>query len=166
MANTWTFRSVLALAQGTDASTRIGNQIMLKEIQFSIQMKPLAASASTEGCTMRFVVYRNREANGAVPTVTDVFVVDNVMSLRASPFLPKFDLLYDKVTAGIKTTATTAGPPTITQFTIPINKRIDYTGSGGTITSLLKDDYGYGMVCSDPTSCSMEIKTKLVFTDV
>jgi len=166
MANTWTFASVLALAQGTDASTRIGNQIYLKEIQFSIQMKPLVTQP-VSGCTMRFVVYHNREANGAVPAAADVWASStSIQSLRSSPNIPKIDLLYDKVTAGVFTSATTSGPPMISQFTIPIGRRIDYTGSGATITAVLKDDYGYAMICSDANSCNMEIKYKLVFTDV
>jgi len=166
MANTWTFGSFLLMAQGTDASTRVGNKIFVKSVTVSMQMKP-QVGMPVSGCTMRFVVYHNKDSLGALPAaVGDLWQTPGIDTLRYTPYLSKYNLLFDQITSGVMTSATTSGPPSIKQITFPINKLIEYKSNLGTIADLLNDDYGYAMICSDASSCNMELRWKVNYTDV
>jgi len=166
MAATWAFTSLLGpIVVGTGATQRIGNKIFVKRIEFSLLMVPQTTQPAT-GCVSRFVVYHNKETRGSLPAALDLFTAATVDALRSTPKKPALTLMKDFTTTGVVMGSAGAGPPLLQRFAVRVNKRIDYTGTGGgTATDLLKDDYGFGMICSAPTACNMTFNAKIVFAD-
>jgi len=142
---------------------------MIKRIEFSTSMSPVAPQPNLAGCNMRFVVYQNKECRGSLITQAQVFKSNTVETLRETVQKPSVTLLRDTVSAGIASSATTAGPKSIVQFTVPVNKRVDYVSSSGppgVVADLLKIDIGYGMICDVPLACTMTIAAKVIYVDL
>lgn len=175
-ATSWAYATLMALQQGTNASQRIGNKIYAKGIQLMVQMYvSTPQTAPVFGNTCRMIAYHNKEANGALPGASpSIFLTDSFMSLRNSATYPKFDVLKDEVHNFMPTssngntgtpTPITASAPHILRWYIPINRVIQYQSNAGTISDLLKDDYGVGIICNAGTSCSFDMRYKLLFSD-
>jgi len=171
MPTTWTFASVIfPIVLGQNASQRIGNKIFVKSIQFSWRMSPLAPQPNAGGCIMRMIVYHNKECRGSLITVADLFASTDIGALRSTTKQPACSILKDITSTGVSTGGgTTSGPQTLTMFSVKVNKRIDFVGSTlttGAIADLLKDDYGFGMICDVAAACNMQGNIKVIYTDL
>lgn len=169
--NTWTFYDPLGpITQGTAQGTRIGNQIFLDSLDVYVQLKAdTITNVDVRGTICRVIVYHQREAQGGLPSATEIFDQNAYDAMRTLDYFPKrATILWDKLhtmtpliaatTTGTTTTTTSAGPKFWTQFKIPVKKIIQYTGNGGTIADIAQDAYGVG-VCADAAGCCAAVVT-------
>lgn len=117
------------LANGSDASTRIGRKIIMTSLYFRTVVQ--LATTSTGGAAFRIVVVYDKQSNAAAPAVTDVFVADNFRSPNNLSNRDRFVTLCDVVTDQIGTGTNYSGNVTIYK---KINLETMFNaGSAGTI---------------------------------
>lgn len=168
----WGYVTLCALAQGTGATNRMGNKIFLKRIIIHMRMDCQTTSASTTGPTCRTVLYCNKEAKGALPAaVPSIFATDGITAVRSTPHLPQYDVLRDDmhnfpVYQSSGTTSVQSSRSHTIRWDVPVYKVIDYQSNAGTISDLLKRDYGLALIASAATSCGYVLNAKLLFSDV
>lgn len=166
----WQINSFLpTIVQGTDSNTRIGDKIFLKQINIAFTMKPVA-TLPLSGSQCRFILYHNKQCNGVQVAATTIFAANgSIDSPRNIPKKHQVSLLRDQIHQMIVTASTGAtnatGPTRTMRFVIYPKKRIEYTGASGAIADILKDDYGYGFMCSDLLACEVDIHFQVLFTD-
>lgn len=181
MAATWTFFSALTsnltsgsvagLVPGTGAFNRLGNKILLKSITYTIFITPTATAGMADGCTCRVVLYHNTEASGTAPTGLTMFTTDTVYANRNVDYLSKMSLQRDMVHSMVALsnnagTVNTVGPGKLFKVTVYPNKVIDFTNTTGSISDLLKHDYGIGFCATESTGCNMICNMQTIFTDL
>jgi hypothetical protein len=72
----WSISPLLnGVAEGTTPSTRIGRKITLKSIQLVWTAR--FPTAATGGCTLRFRIVYDKQANGAAPSAISIFQADS-----------------------------------------------------------------------------------------
>ena len=72
----WSISPLLnGVAEGTTPSTRIGRKITLKSIQLVWTAR--FPNAATGGCTLRFRIVYDKQANGAAPSAISMFQTDS-----------------------------------------------------------------------------------------
>lgn len=170
---TWALDSFLGqIINGTGPSNRTGNKIMLKSFEVFIQILPQVAAGMSNGTACRFIMWHNKETNGALLTAGTLFPVTNsITAVRNSASLPKVSVLRDEyhtmVVTGTDSTGAvkTVGPIKVIHWKVFPNKVIDYTGTGGGVADLLKHDYGIGYIATSATCCNIQYTLKMVFTD-
>ena len=75
-ATSWSVSPLLnGVAEGTTPSTRIGRKITLKSIQLVWTAR--FPTAATGGCTLRFRIVYDKQANGAAPSAISMFQTDS-----------------------------------------------------------------------------------------
>lgn len=173
VGTSWAFFSALSgITQGTTASTRLGNKITLQSIRFTVFINTSPQDNVGTPALCRCVLYHNKMANGAVPSVYQVFDQDNMIANRAQTKLPQFSILRDYThtftpTAFDPTANKFAyGPPTKFVWTLYPKKVLDFSGNTGTIADLFKDDYGFACSATGSTAiCDMIVTAQVIFTD-
>lgn len=98
---------ITLLAQGAGASQRIGRRIFLKSILIRYLVSFAATSAGSG--SMRFLMFYDKQANAAVPTVTDVLLSDSFLSpnniSNRDRFVTIADFYSDVISGGTGTQA-------------------------------------------------------------
>jgi len=93
---------LLTIAQGTDASGRIGRKITVKSLLFRFAIK--LGTTSTFGAPVRILIVYDRQANATAPAITDVLTVDDFFSpnnlSNRDRFVTIFDNITDPISAG------------------------------------------------------------------
>lgn len=170
--NSTTGSDTNGLKSGSTATTRVGLKVLVKRINFTVTMTPLFPGGMTDGCFCRFVVYHNKDANGAVPTGTTMFLTDTVGSNRAVEYFPKLSLVKDfghtmvAYSAVVASTPLSVGPVKMFKFSIFPNKVIEFTADTGVIASVLNNDYGIGVCATESAACNIVCNSQVIFTDV
>lgn len=109
------------LVKGTDYSDRTGRRINIKSIQIRAQIYPNTGTSSGTaiGNTVRFFLVVDKQSNGTLPNLSDIFNTDstaaftepNIYSQRILNYRERFEVLIDElipfdgytVTAGVTT---------------------------------------------------------------
>lgn len=175
ITSSWVFVSAVGgITQGTTASTRLGNKIRIKSIEWIFQIAP-TVGAPKNGTMCRLIIYRNNEAVGIDITATTLFVsgtANSITAMRNQTLLPRATILRDKMMTMLATssnaadaTATTIGPKTVVRFKIFPNKVLDFQSNAGTISDLFKYDYGFGIIADGNSCCSYYATQQVVWTD-
>jgi hypothetical protein len=123
-----------ALAQGTGSSQRMGQSVKVVGIEFRFTLYLAAAGTSS---TTRLILFRDSQANAALPTVTQVFPVD-VTAPRVVAYLDRFHIDREEVM-----TLTTSGDNAVHRtFTFNKSFHIDFnTANLGTIADIVTNSY-------------------------
>lgn len=173
-ARAWTFNSALiGITPGNTASTRIGNKIRVTAIHFTVMIEPLLAGSTTitnGGCVCRFIIYHNKQTNGTLVTGDQMFVTDTLLANRNVDYLSKLSVLKDVtypmyISAADSTGTRATGPPIVFKCSIYPNKVIDYVANTAAISSIMKDDYGFGFSSDSDTACQLNLNVQTVYTD-
>lgn len=170
LSNTWGFSSACGvLSQGYTASQRIGEKVRIKRIELYFTVFPAVDAAMADGALCRFIVYHNKRANGAVPTGTDMFVIDAQHALRNSTKLGQLSILREYnhslvMYSNNAGAAVSSGPAVQWKWTIYPKKTLQFQENNGSVADLFMDDYGVGYI-GETNCCLARITGKLVFTD-
>jgi len=167
----WQFESALDnITQGTTASTRLGNKIMLHKIEYCIGIY-INAAVDVMGARAKVCVYHNKEAVGAVPSYGMMFLSNDIFSLRATPQQPRMTIMKEAEQSFVNTTATSAGasvtwgPYSCFKLVVYPKKLIVMSGNTGTVADILKDDYGLAYASTHDTAVKIFWNRKITFSD-
>jgi len=160
---------VASLQQGTSASQRIGNKIMVHKIEWCITMVPLVTMPAA-GCVSRFAIVHNKETVGTTITGTDVFLSATFDTLKNTANQPRYTVLRDQnhsmvVTGMNGATQAAVGPIASIKLTIFPKKIVSFNGNTGGNGDLLKDNWSLLSICSNPNACNMQGTWKMTFSD-
>lgn len=155
------------IQQGTANYNRIGSKIYVRSIEYRFIIKPTGGAGMdlTGGNNCRFIVYHNKQTNGAQVTGAQLFFDNTVTSVRNGDNLKQFSVLRDTIMSMVPTSATTIGPAFPVVGSIRVMKMFDFGNNGGTITDLIKDDYGFAMIADKATCCEIYGSYNVHFTD-
>lgn len=84
------------IANGTDASTRIGRKAIMKTILLRVNFS--MAATSTRGGAFRILVVYDKQTNAAAPAITDILVTDNFNSANNLSNRDRFVTIFDQIT--------------------------------------------------------------------
>lgn len=173
MDASWHFFSLVnSIQQGVALEQRVGNQIYLRYIQFSILFEGDGDSL-TNGMICRYCVIRTNEANGVMPGATAVFAngptgTATFASLRRYDTKNKYTTLLDKQHATVNTTATTHNPNGVIHGYVGINRKLNYTGTTNNAAggNLLEQDYFFAICASVASCCKAHLYWRVVYNDM
>ena len=165
-AATWTTPQLLnGLANGSDASTRVGRKVTLKSVL--VRASVALAPTSVGGSPIRILVVYDKQANATAPAVTDILLADAFTSQNNLSNRDRFVTVFDQVT-----------DPLSVQNNFSVNqvmfKRINMetmfnAGSAGTIGDITSGSLyllfaqNSGITVAAPT---MIYRTRVRYTDV
>lgn len=159
--------SFVKIAQGTTKNTRIGNKISVCNWNLH-GVVTLPEAATQVGETMRIIVGIDKQANGAVPNVTDVLEVAEYDSFRAMDSVDRFKILKDKwVTLNIAVASATAGSVNrhfklgFKHLSLPIH----YSSTAGAITELRSNSL-FVLVIGQIGNCTIDCQSRVKFYDL
>ncbi len=141
-------------AQGSIDSTRNGNQITLKMLEFQAFIVIASAANSSQ---VRVMLVQDKQTNGAGFAVDDVLEsVTNLLSLispKESDNKKRFNLLFDKVFVlnrpGISSVQSNVRH---IKFRKKLNMKIQYNGTGTTIAALRSNSLALLVISNEPTN--------------
>lgn len=171
--NVWAFYSALeGLQQGTGASDRLGNRVFVTAIHYVIQFDCDNTVVPVENVFCEYLVYHNRAAGGGLPNGTDIWLFNQTSSPRNMAKTKQLTLeaygTHNMPVAGGKTgtVADLNNGQGLARFSIFPKKQITYTSNSGTISDLLKDDYGFAICCnSNVGACRYRVFSTMEYTD-
>lgn len=175
MNATWTFNSFFTNALnantiqiGTSSSDRIGSKIFVKSIEYRFIVKPTGGGGmdTSGGNTCRFIVFHDRQTNGALISPLTVFRADNVNTMRNQDQLKRAFVKRDMLMTMISTSSTTVGPTYPIVGKLAVNKTFTYISNTDSIASLLTDNYGFGFIADAGLCCEIYGEYIVHFTDV
>lgn len=95
MNTTTTMTLLNGMQQGPGASQRVGQTITLRSLE--IRGYCAADTQAVNGQIVRYLVFLDRQANGAVPAAaTDILSTNNVAGMRALTYRKRFKIILDK----------------------------------------------------------------------
>jgi len=164
--------NTLLVGQGTaSTSSRIGNKIFLKNVEFAMDAKQQNSLIVPQQCIRLMLVY-DKQANGAAPVIGDILESSDFLSQYTYDKRERFVILMDKCyTLGYqdKTNFWGTGNPIVEdRRTIRINRPTIYSGSTTAITdittgSLWLVNVGTG---TSPTAATVDYRIRVAYTDV
>lgn len=90
--------SINKIPQGTGESERIGRKCTIKKVRWKylveLPEKQQAVPVSNDTC--RVILYLDKQANGAAPTVLDILQTRDILSFRNLANQMRFEILMDK----------------------------------------------------------------------
>lgn len=91
-----TNRLLNTIANGTDASSRIGRKITIKSllVRFSVSLQ----ATSTGGSPVRILVVYDKQANAVAPAITDILLTDAFTSQNNLSNRDRFVTIFDNIT--------------------------------------------------------------------
>lgn len=147
-----TTQTVLVIPEGFGESDRIGRKITVNKVLIRLFYKlgaGVSAGAAHDCC--RFVVYLDKQANGAAATWLDIFKDASYLSFRNLANTSRFRILYDKITThnataawGNGTTNSTVAKGKCVSIIIPMSIVILYnaTAQTGALTTIESNNIG------------------------
>lgn len=127
------------LMAGVAFNERIGRHIILKHLEFRLEVRAPINTAAFHGTATRVVVIYDRECIGGdtVPAVTDVFRADDIVSMRAPDSYDRFQIISDETfnqpPPGVS--GTTVIAPYYYHKFVKIPHPATYIKDGGALTS-------------------------------
>lgn len=90
--------ALVRLPQGDKSDQRIGKLAFLRQISFDMKSRADAGSLITEpNITLRFIILKDKQCNGAAPTISDVFQdTTDFNSMLKVDNEARFKILWDK----------------------------------------------------------------------
>lgn len=129
------------LQQGVAFNEHIGRHINLKHLEFRLEIRaPINVTGGFNGTSSRVVVVYDREciAGDTVPSVTDIFRADDIVSMRAPDSYDRFQIMSDEYINPANTGVDSGGSDIVPYYYhkfIKIPHPTTYVKEGGALTS-------------------------------
>lgn len=117
------------VAVGDDGVSRDGRKVLFKKILVRALYRASTAGAGL----MRFIVFYDKQANGAVPAITDVLTEDHFLSTNNLGNVERFVILKDWITRAYTADGPEAGADV---HSISTQMETLYSGTTSAITSI------------------------------
>lgn len=122
------FQHLNPCAQGTASSERVGRKILMK----SVQWRGIFHTSNSEPASQhRVVVIYDKQPNGALPSVSDVFSGGTFVSPMNLVYADRFVVVHDEITDSSQSSALNISDKRFTK----VNLEALYSGTGGTISA-------------------------------
>lgn len=137
---TATVVSIFNADQGTAPNEHVGRSVKVASLEYNFQV---SAAATTAGASaIRLAIVYDRQPNAALPTTTDVWVTDEIETMKNRNNKKRFKILVDQKLEGI---SATAGPASLynsgyRRFRVPLETEYNNT-NGGTIADITTGSY-------------------------
>lgn len=163
---TWTAPQLLnGLANGSDASTRIGRKVTLKSVL--VRASVALAPTSVGGSPIRILVVYDKQANATAPAVTDILLADAFTSQNNLSNRDRFVTIFDQVTTPVSVQNNFSNEHTMFKR---INMETMFNaGSAGTVGDITSGSV-YLLFCQNSgisvAAPTMIYRTRVRYTDV
>ncbi len=164
--------SLLLIAQGLTAITRIGRRIIVRSLHWHINLTLGNQTDPTKTSdVVRIILYVDRQANGATIAVLDFLESATFLSFRNLSNSKRFRVLMDK--SFIMQASAFAGNGTANDsgrvvkqhhFNTRLNLKVEYSAGGGAITELESNNIGV-LAISEAGLTTLTSKIRVRFTD-
>lgn len=165
--------SINLIPQGTTESTRIGRKCTLKAINFRgvLLLNETAATVLTSPQTVRIMLVKDAQCNGAAPTVTGVLETADYLSYNNLANKSRFHTLFDKsIQLNVQGAAGngTANDSAARRYPVSFYKRcnidLEFDNTTGAITEIRSNNLFLLIIASDNVaSTSLDSKVRLRF---
>ncbi len=141
LSGAWQISLLNGLLQGTNSSQRMGQSVKVIGVEFRYTLANNAAA--TLPVNVRVVLARDKQANTAAPTFTNIYPVD-VTAPRVVGYLERFTLDVEECTTldNVGTQGIYRSHVFRDQWHIQFN-----SGNAGTIADIVTNSYYIGYVC-------------------
>lgn len=128
--NAWQYALLNPVSQGTTPNTRIGQSI--KTVGLEFRFNAFINAASTASQTIRIMIFKDKQPNGANPGVADVYPAGS-LTPRVVGYLDRFQIMFERtyVLNTVNTTIITEAYIETMGFHVEFN-----TGNAGTIADI------------------------------
>lgn len=143
--------SLVLIPQGVTESTRVGRKCTLKKLSLKgqISMGSITTIGDTEN-QVRFIIYLDKQCNGATAAVTDILESASVNSFRNLANSGRFQVLKDfKHVLMPRSCFAGASVPTVVKIScnLNLNLPIEYSSTTGALTEIRSNNIGILSVC-------------------
>lgn len=161
--------SLFQIVQGTTKNNRIGNKVFVTHIRAKMN---LILSSSTYADQIRWILYKDNQANGAAATVAQILELAStagIESFQSMDYVDRIKIIKDKwvkliPTIGVSGTSST--PIIIPQkFNHKANCEVRYSSTTGAITEIQSDNYGILAIAYGGAATTMSGTFRVYFRD-
>lgn len=164
------FNSCCLVPQGTTDVTRVGNKIMIKNINLkgTLTLDDQGTGSIPNGI-IRIIVFIDKQANGATAAVTDILKTATFASFRNMDQVDRFTILKDKVYT-IRCQSSNALHTGASAIYFAMSKKcnipIHYSSTTGAITEIKSNNVGL-LYIADGTQVNVASgASRVKFTDL
>jgi len=164
--------SVNGVIQGSGVNERIGNKITIRNLNCRFWVSIDNASGFVASSVIRYIIYVDKQCNGAAATPADLLTGALVGSYRNMDTVDRFQVLADKFLIlgpkayGSTTAGTTFGTDSMTmrKFSWKGALQINFGGAGGTINLIRSNNIGILFIGS-PSGANVQGGIRIKYTD-
>ncbi len=166
--------SMCEVDQGTGEEQRIGRKIIIRSIGIHLNVQlPATTSSAASTDSLRFIVYQDKQANGAIATVAGILEDSNIFAFNNLSNKNRFRILCDKIwnvnaaaAGGNATNNLQTGEFVLhkTWFKSALNIPVEYSGTGNAIADITSNNIGI-LALSENSAVTLETNTRIRFTD-
>ncbi len=168
--------SLCQILQGTSEQERIGRKCVIKSLFWRNRIELVqrdAVAAPVAGTVNRFIIYLDKQTNGAAAVVTDILETASWQSFRNLANQMRFDILMDEswdmnymnmASDGVGTVSHSSVVKEL-KFYKKCNIPLEFSGTGGAITELRSNNIGILQITSEGTHTVWDSKIRLRFSD-
>ncbi len=168
--------SLNELVQGTSESQRIGRKATIKNVhcRYNLSLNEQDAVATpASGDTVRFIVFLDKQCNGATAATTDILESDNYQSYRNLANIGRFDILYDKMHVLKFLTLASDGAGVVSSANVEMNSSVnlkcnipvEFNGTTGVIAEIRSNNIGFLIISRVGNLVVLDSHWRLRFTD-
>lgn len=164
------------IAQAVTESARIGRKVTVTSINFRYILENvgvLDSSVTQSQDIVRIIVYLDKQANGAIATVTDLLETASVLSFRNLHNVDRFQFLMDR-THDVKNGSAAGNSSTsdygrsLSSFTWfkKCSVPLEYTGTAGLLSEMTSNNVGAMVISEINSATTLSSQYRLRYTDM
>ncbi len=166
--------SINLIPQGITEKTRVGRKCVVRSIdwKYNISKGIVPGSASSPGETVRVILYKDKQCNGATATVLGILETDNYQSFRNLANSGRFVILMDRVhdinvlaAAGDGAVNDESGLTRHYKFHKACAVPLEFDAAAGAITEIRSNNFGVLLLSKTGALTSFDSKLRLRFSD-
>jgi hypothetical protein len=154
------------MSQGNTVSTRVGRQVSLKKIEYNLVMYPTITTGVDQ--VGRFILFYDRQTNGAAPAVIDVLTAATPFALYNRDNLKRFRIIAD-VCKNLNPTSESDTNMVTGNVSKSIVGMVQFNaGNAGTVADIISGGLfllSVGSVAAGATAGSLAGRARACFTD-
>lgn len=130
----WTIAAaqlINGVAQGATELTRVGRKIQMTKLE--IIWSAVLQTTTANGCSMRFRVVYDKQANGVIPTIASIFAFDSFFSPNNLANSDRFITIVDEITEPLDQDNNTCVSGRISR---KMSLETIFSGTGATVASI------------------------------
>lgn len=164
--------SINLIPQGVTEITRVGRKCTLKKISWNIRIITIAGSSEASSDVVRFILFQDKQCNGATAAVLDILETADFLSFRNLSNTGRFRILWDKfvqmnhtAAGGNGTAIETVEHAQFLTYHKDVNIPLEFDATTGAITEIRSNNIGVLMISQGNTISLLDSKFRLRFSD-